>query len=230
MAGDRNETKQNLKRRLQHLWGLALQCSKENPELSRYYVNEILSADNGLNGVAQDFCMKYCEHCGIIFKGDNCRVRMQPKRGKKKNKNKKKKEENTSKYLNKKQVLNLPRNRSHVGVFCKECGRQSFYPSKARDKRTRPKRSTPAAKCKQNDSTTQDTTPVLSKSARARRRSRTSKLKDILQADERQKSASTGSSPQLQDFLSSLGHAADMRQTHGMRTCGRHMWQTQVDT
>ena len=196
-----------LKRRLMHLWGLAVQCSEENPELSRFYVNEILSTDNGMNGV--EFWMKYCQHCGVIFKGDNCRVRMQPKRRNKKNKKKNSKEEYASKCLNKKQVLNLPRKFSHVGVFCQGCGQQSFYPSKAWDKRPRTKRlaSSSTFTAKQNDSKTQDTTPVLSKSAKARRRSRTSKLKDILLADERQKSTTTGSSPQLQDFLSSLGHS-----------------------
>ena len=202
---------QCLKLRLDHLWDLALNCSRENPELSRFYMNEILSTDDGENGVAREFQMKYCEHCGIIFKNDNCRVRMQPKRRRKKSKKKSKKnnskEENTCEYLNKKQVSTLPRNFSHVGVFCKECGKQSFYQSKARDKRPRTKR--PASTAEQNDtsSKTQDSTPVLTKSAKARRRSRTSKLKDILLADERQKSMTTGSSPQLQDFLSSLGHA-----------------------
>lgn len=197
--------------RLKHLWSLALQCAEENPELSRFYLNEILSIDDGMNGVAKEFWMKYCQHCGVIFKGDNCRVRVQPKRRRKKNKKKSNNEDNSSKYLNKKQVLKLPRNLNHVGVFCKKCGRQSLYPGRARDKATLTKRlRRPSSTAEQNRNSTQDNTPVLSKSAKARRRSRTAKLKDILLADERQKSTATGSSPQLQDFLSSLGHSISL--------------------
>lgn len=195
--------------RLKHLWSLALQCAEENPELSRFYLNEILSIDDGMNGVAKEFWMKYCQHCGVIFKGDNCRVRVQPKRRRQKNKKKSYNEDNSSKYLNKKQVLKLPRNLNHVGVFCKKCGRQSLYPGRARDKATLTKRR-PSSTAEQNRNSTQDNTPVLSKSAKARRRSRTAKLKDILLADERQKSTATGSSPQLQDFLSSLGHSISL--------------------
>lgn len=197
--------------RLKHLWSLALQCAEENPELSRFYLNEILSIDDGMNGVAKEFWMKYCQHCGVIFKGDNCRVRVQPKRRRQKNKKKSYNEDNSSKYLNKKQVLKLPRNLNHVGVFCKKCGRQSLYPGRARDKATLTKRlRRPSSTAEQNRNSTQDNTPVLSKSAKARRRSRTAKLKDILLADERQKSTATGSSPQLQDFLSSLGHSISL--------------------
>lgn len=195
--------------RLKHLSSLALQCAEENPELSRFYLNEILSIDDGMNGVAKEFWMKYCQHCGVIFKGDNCRVRVQPKRRRQKNKKKSYNEDNSSKYLNKKQVLKLPRNLNHVGVFCKKCGRQSLYPGRARDKATLTKRR-PSSTAEQNRNSTQDNTPVLSKSAKARRRSRTAKLKDILLADERQKSTATGSSPQLQDFLSSLGHSISL--------------------
>lgn len=203
MAPDRARSK--------HLWSLALQCAEENPELSRFYLNEILSIDDGMNGVAKEFWMKYCQHCGVIFKGDNCRVRVQPKRRRKKNKKKSNNEDNSSKYLNKKQVLKLPRNLNHVGVFCKKCGRQSLYPGRARDKATLTKRlRRPSSTAEQNRNSTQDNTPVLSKSAKARRRSRTAKLKDILLADERQKSTATGSSPQLQDFLSSLGHSISL--------------------
>ena len=196
--------------RLKHLWSLALQCAEENPELSRFYLNEILSIDDGMNGVAKEFWMKYCQHCGVIFKGDNCCVRVQPKRRRKKNKKKGDNEDNSSKYLSKKQLLKLPRNVNHVGVFCRDCGRQSLYPGRARDKATPTKRSRPSSATGQNRNTVQDTTPVLSKSAKARRRSRTAKLKDILLADERQKSTATGSSPQLQDFLSSLGHSISL--------------------
>lgn len=193
--------------RLKHLWSLALQCAEENPELSRFYVNEVLSTDDGMNGVAKEFWMKYCQHCGVIFKGDNCRVRVQPKRRRQKNKKTGNNEDNSSKHLNKKQALKLPRNLNHVGVFCKNCGRQSFYPGRTRDQATPTKRSRPSSAAKQNLNTTQDTTPLLSKSAKARRRSRTAKLKDILLSDERQKSTATASSPQLKDFLSSLGHS-----------------------
>ena len=193
--------------RLNHLWSLALQCAEENPELARFYVNEVLSTDDGMNGVAKEFWMKYCHHCGVIFKGENCRVRVQPKRRRKKNKKKSNNEDNSSKYLNKKQVLKLPHNLNHVGVFCKNCGRRSFYPGRAREKETPRKRALPSSEAKQNHNTTQDTTPLLSKSAKARRRSRTAKLKDILLSDERQKSTASGSSPQLKDFLSSLGHS-----------------------
>lgn len=187
--------------RLSHLWSLASQCAEENPELSRFYMNEIISTeDNGTTDVSAEFCLKYCQHCYILFTGENCRVRVQPKRRKKKNKNRK--EDN--KYLNKKQVLKLPRKLNHVGVFCKMCGKQSFYPGRERDPqiRTKPSSATP----EQNLTAIQETTPVSSKSAkeRRRRRSRNSKLKYILQANERQKSMSAGSMPQLQDFLSSL--------------------------
>lgn len=177
--------------------------------MSRFYVNEVLSMDDGMNGVAEEFWMKYCQHCGVIFKGDNCRVRVQPKRRKKKNKKKSNDEDNSSKHSNKSQVLKLPRNSNHVGVFCKKCGRQSFYPgrARARDKATLTKGSRPLSAAKQNPNTTQTTTPLLSKSAKARRRSRTTKLKDILLSNERQKSTATGSGPQLKDFLSSLGHS-----------------------
>lgn len=192
--------------RLNHLWSLALQCSEENPELSRFYLNEILSIDDGMNGVEKEFSMKYCQHCGVIFNGDNCRVRMQPKR-RKKNKKKSDTEDNSKKHLNKKRVLKLCRNLNHVGVFCKKCGRQSLYPGRARDKATRTKPSRQSSAAKQNLNTTQDTTSLLSKSAKAKRRTRTAKLKDILLAEERQKSTTTGSSPRLQDFLSSLGHS-----------------------
>lgn len=193
--------------RLKHLWSLALQCAEENPELSRFYVNEVLSIDDGMNGVAKEFSMKYCQHCGVIFKGDNCRVRVQPKRRKKKNKKKSSNEDNSSKHRNKIQVLKLPRNSNHVGVFCKKCGGQSFYPGRARNKATPTKGSRPSSAAKQSLNTTQDTTPLLSRSAKARRRSRTAKLKDILLSDERRKSTATGSGPQLKDFLSSLGHS-----------------------
>ena len=193
--------------RLKHLWSLALQSAESNPELSRFYVNEVLSTDDGVNGVAKEFWMKYCQHCGVIFNGDNCRVRMHPKRRKKKNKKKSSNEDNSGNHLNKKQVLKLPRNLNHVGILCKKCGRQSYYPGRARDKATPTKPSRPSTAAKQNLNTTQETTPLLSKSAKARRRSRTAKLKDILLADERQKSTATGTGPQLQDFLSSLGHS-----------------------
>ena len=195
--------------RLKHLWSLALQCAGENPELSRFYVNEVLSIDDGMNGMTKEFWMKYCQHCGVIFKGDNCRLRVQPKRRRKKNKKKRNNEGNTSKDLNKKQVLKPPHNLNHVGIFCKKCRRQSIYPgrARARDKTTPTKRSGVPSAAKQSLNMTQDTTPLLSKSAKARRRSRTAKLKDILLSDERQKSTATGSSPQLKDFLSSLGHS-----------------------
>lgn len=193
--------------RLKHLWSLALQCAEENPELSRFYVNEVLSIDDGKNGVTKEFWMKYCQHCGVIFKGDNYRLRVQAKRRSNKNKKKRNNEDDTSKHLDKKQVLKLPRNFNHVGIFCEKCGKQSIYPGRARDKATPAKRSRASSAAKQNLNTTQDTTPLLSKSAKARRRSRTAKLKDILLLDESQKSTATGSSPQLKDFLSSLGHS-----------------------
>ena len=195
--------------RLKHLWSLALQCTEENLELSRFYVNEVLSIDDGMNGMTKEFWMKYCQHCGVIFKGDNCRLRVQPKRRRKKNKKKRNNEGNTSKDLNKKQVLKLPHNLNHVGIFCKKCRRQSIYPgrARARDKTTPTKRPGVPSAAKQSLNMTQDTTPLLSKSAKARRRSRMGKLKDILLSDERQKSTATGSSPQLKDFLSSLGHS-----------------------
>ena len=194
--------------RLKHLWSLALQCAEENPELSRFYVNEVLSVDDGKNGVTKEFWMKYCQHCGVIFQGDNCRLRVQAKRRRKKNKKNRNNVDNTSKHLNKKQVIRQPRNFNHVGIFCEKCGKQSSYPGRARDKVIPTKRSrAPCSAAKNNLNTTQHTTPLLSKSAKARRRSRTAKLKDILLSDERQKSTATGSSPQLKDFLSSLGHS-----------------------
>ena len=194
--------------RLKHLWSLALQCAEENPELSRFYLNEVLSIDDGINGMTKEFWMKYCQHCSVIFKGDNCRLRVQPKPRRKKNEKKRNNEGNTSEDLNKKQVLKPPHNLNHVGIYCKKCGRQSIYPgrARARDKTIPTKRSGASSAATQSLNMTQHTTPLLSKSAKARRRSRTAKLKDILLSDERQKSTATGSSPQLKDFLSSLGH------------------------
>ena len=183
--------------RLTHLWNLAVRCAEDNPELSRFYANEISSTEGNGKTIEDTFWLKYCQHCCILFTADNCRVRLHPKRGKKK-------KQKDNKFRNKKEVLKLPRKLNHVGVFCKVCGRQSFHPGRARGNKPAHQRKS-LSSVEQNDRTIQHTTPVLSKSAKSRRRSHSSKLKDLLLADERKKSTSTSGTPQLQDFLSSLG-------------------------
>ena len=72
------------KARLNHLWNLAVNCAKENPQLSQFYVNEIRSTEENGDASLDNFKLKYCKHCYMVFSADSCRVRLHPKRGKKK--------------------------------------------------------------------------------------------------------------------------------------------------
>ena len=193
------------KARLNHLWNLAVNCAKENPQLSQFYVNEIRSTEENGDASLDNFKLKYCKHCYMVFSADNCRVRLHPKRGKKKRLDDKKCRSN-------KEILKLHRRLNHVGVFCKTCGKHSFYPGRAGDdkKSTLEKKiSFSAPQNLHNNSTNEQSTPVSSKLASSRRRSHNSTLKDLLRADDRKKSA-TGATPQLKDFLSSLGHSISL--------------------
>lgn len=192
--------------RLNHLWNLAVNCAKESPELSQFYVNEIRSTGENSDAFLDKLKLKYCKHCYIVFSADNCRVRLHPKRGKRRKLNDKK-------YRTKKEILKLPRRLNHVGVFCKTCGKHSFYPGRAgedRKSRLQKKISSSAPQNSRNKGASQYGTPVSSRSASSRRRSHNSTLKDLLRADDRNKSASTGATPQLKDFLSSLGHSISL--------------------
>ena len=208
---------------LSHLWQLAAHCAEKNPALSRFYLNEISSlCDRTSDDLSEALSLKYCQHCFELFTVKNCRVRVLPKR--RKNKKQKQKndrnEERKDCHKKKGEVFNLARKLNHVGVFCKTCGKHSFVTgqprsaaipvSKARNSSNTPSNQSGGnfsvlSSALQNNSMGQHSDSTnLSKSRIKRLRRKNSKLKCLLLADEKQKSASTGASPRLQDFLSAV--------------------------
>ena len=208
-------------KRVKHLFQLAVHCAEKNPALSRFYLNEIssLCADDSLAA----FSLQYCRQCFELFTVHNCRVRVLPKRRKSKKQTKdrgnEEKEENKNCHKKQGEYLRLPRKLNHIAVCCKACGKHSFYTGQARSVVTPVSRTrhtlngtsnqsntdTSVLSTPRNNSMDHDSTPNLPKSGKKRQRRRQkSKLKDLLLADDKQKSVSTGASPRLQDFLSSL--------------------------
>lgn len=208
-------------KRVKHLFQLAVHCAEKNPALSRFYLNEIssLCTDDSLAA----FSLQYCRQCFELFTVHNCRVRVLPKRRKNKKQTKVRgngeKQENKNCHKKQGEYLRLPRKLNHVAFCCKTCGKRSFHTGQARSGVTPVSRrrntlngasnqsntDTSVLSTPRNNSMDHDSTPNLPKSGKGRQRRRQkSKLKDLLLADDKQKSVSTGASPRLQDFLSSL--------------------------
>ena len=208
-------------KRVEHLWQLAAQCAEKNPVLSRFYLNEISSLcyDDSLAA----FSLRFCRQCFELFTFQNCRVRVLPKRRKNKKQTKdwdnEEKEEKRNCHKKHGEFLRLPRKLNHVVVFCKTCGKRSYFPgqprssvapvSKTRDTlngtSNQSNADTSVLSTPGNNSTDHDFTHNFSISGKRRQRRRQkSKLMDLLLADEKQKSVSTGTSPRLKDFLSIL--------------------------
>lgn len=194
--------------RVKHLWQLAVQCAKENPALSRFYLSEISSsADEDLLGF---FALQYCHHCFELFTTQTCRVRVLPKRTKHKKQKRRMSDHNEKRKV---KSLKLPRKLNHVCVLCKTCGKQSFYAGQPRSIAESVSK-TLGTSSQSNDisvlstprisSMDYDSTPNLPKSGKRRQRRHKFNLKGLLLADEKEKSVSTRAGPRLQDFLSSL--------------------------
>lgn len=193
---------------VQHLWRLAMQCSQQNPALSRFYRSEIGKSI----GDDYDLTLKYCQHCFELFSAENCRMRALTKHRKTKKQRQtrvnNKEEKNYHKIHG--EFLRLPRNSNHVSVFCKKCGKHSFHTSHLRSETSntpQSSRTTNASNVHKlvfstpgNTSLDKDGNAISSKSRNLRQRRRIGKLKRILQ----HQSAGTGESSSLQDFLSSL--------------------------
>lgn len=83
-------------------------------------MNEICFIEESGDVLLDNFKLKYCKYCYMVFSVDNCCVRLYFKCGKKKRFDDKK-------CCFNKEIFKFYWRLNYVGVFCKMCGKYLFY-------------------------------------------------------------------------------------------------------
>lgn len=206
---------------LNQLWLLGTEYSDKSPALARFYLDKMkLLATRGGITLPESLKQRFCQSCGSLFQIGNCSTQLRPKvkRGRRKKRKRTlsyevpdSSQDSTKKRVRQKKT-NLRRDYNHIVTFCKICEKRSFEEGFLRARSTSEEESilrTPESQehftstpVSRNSSVKQ--TPVMSKSGRRQRHRLCTarKLQNILQEEDRRKSAVA--TPNIHDFLSSL--------------------------
>ena len=218
------EESRNKNKRIEFLWSLATEYVQKNPSLSRFYVNSMRDLSETSNTKLEvHLAQSFCHFCGTVFQPNSSCTRIIPKKSPRNNSTTKKKNKRKfQNYYKAGQSGNARKYFNQAAVLCKTCGHHNYFLGSRRErnsgstsnnvKRNRAEKNfsnlTPSTTLRgklgeSGSSKLPVSTPLLSKSAKRRRRNaRAAQLKSLLSQDE--ETTRSQSSPGLKDFLSSL--------------------------